>query len=177
MIECPSLLRSARQQYQLPGFGWLTTLPAVATMGTPTMPCPLTDPETSPICRHDRPFWVCLSTAEVPAGAPLVISDDLIKTFNISIVARGTVSETGHSGNGEERRYATPKQQGILRYSVHIFPSSAYDQSGRIVCSLCNIMLKSSRCWCRCCRVLQCCAARRVDMSCTASMMRSDRQS
>lgn len=66
---------------------------------------------------HERSLSVlaCRFANEVIIGAPLVISDDLIKTFNISIVARGTVSETGHSGNGEERRYATPKQQGILR--------------------------------------------------------------
>ena len=43
-----------------------------------------------------------------------MVTNDLLKTFNISIVVRGTVSETGHQGNSEETRYAAPKQQGIL---------------------------------------------------------------
>lgn len=50
------------------------------------------------------------------AGAPLILTEDLIKTFNISTVVRGTVTELHHKGRkAEEERYAYPKAQGIFR--------------------------------------------------------------
>jgi ethanolamine-phosphate cytidylyltransferase len=72
----------------------------------------------------------CKYVDEVIIGAPFVITEDLIKTMNISVVARGTVSDIsyaiGHistsiSCNQEHVRsfiaceYAVPKSLGILR--------------------------------------------------------------
>lgn len=54
------------------------------------------------------------------AGAPLEISEDLITTFNISLVVRGTVSETSadqHDKDTEDLRYRTPKANNMFRYS------------------------------------------------------------
>ncbi|GFH11775.1 uncharacterized protein HaLaN_07331 [Haematococcus lacustris] len=47
---------------------------------------------------HERSLSVlaCKFVDEVIMGSPTVITDDLIKTFNIHLVVRGTVSETGH---------------------------------------------------------------------------------
>ena len=49
-----------------------------------------------------------------PAGAPLEITADLINTFNISLVVRGSVSETGRANDGD--RYSVPKAQNIFRF-------------------------------------------------------------
>ena len=56
------------------------------------------------------------------AGAPLEISEDLITTFNISQVVRGTISETSTDGQVEgstEQRYTAPKASGIFRQAHH----------------------------------------------------------
>ena len=42
-----------------------------------------------------------------------MITADLINTFNISLVVRGTVSETGRENDGD--RYAVPKAQDMFR--------------------------------------------------------------
>lgn len=49
---------------------------------------------------HERALSVlaCKYVDEVIIGSPVVITDDLIKTFNISVVVRGTVTETGGQG-------------------------------------------------------------------------------
>lgn len=57
------------------------------------------------------------------AGAPLEVTEDLLTTFNISLVARGTVSETGGGDGAEHARYMVPKQRGIMRCGAH--PCSA----------------------------------------------------
>jgi ethanolamine-phosphate cytidylyltransferase len=72
----------------------------------------------------------CKYVDEVIIGAPFVITDELIKSMNISIVAKGTVSDiansNGHSsmslgfnqGNVESlfaKEYAVPFSRGILR--------------------------------------------------------------
>ena len=45
-----------------------------------------------------------------------MISEDLIKTFNISLVTRGTVAESQHSDKEREReRYAYPESKNIMR--------------------------------------------------------------
>ncbi len=54
-----------------------------------------------------------LKTVFCPAGAPLEITADLINTFNISLVVRGSVSETGRANDGD--RYSVPKAQNIFR--------------------------------------------------------------
>eukprot|EP00884_Botryococcus_braunii_P004743 jgi/Botrbrau1/1426/Bobra.0063s0118.1 len=43
------------------------------------------------------------------------ITEDLITTFNISLVVRGTVTETAHSHDLAEDRYAVPQAKGIFR--------------------------------------------------------------
>ena len=59
--------------------------------------------------------FIELVRCEGAAGAPLVVTEDLLTTFNISLVVRGTVSETGASDNAEQARYAVPKEHGIMR--------------------------------------------------------------
>ena len=49
----------------------------------------------------------------MPTGAPLEVTADLINTFNISLVVRGSVSETPRAN--DRLRYAVPKQMGIFR--------------------------------------------------------------
>jgi ethanolamine-phosphate cytidylyltransferase len=53
------------------------------------------------------------------AGAPLMVTEDLIKTFNISLVVRGTVSECHHTDGKELKRYAYPKSKDIFRFALH----------------------------------------------------------
>ena len=45
----------------------------------------------------------------------MLITEDLIKTFNISLVVRGTVSELHNKAGKSDERYAYPKTQGIFR--------------------------------------------------------------
>lgn len=47
-------------------------------------------------------------------GAPLEVNEDLLTTFNISAVVRGSVSETGHTGH-DDTRYGVPRSKGIFR--------------------------------------------------------------
>jgi cytidyltransferase-like protein len=51
------------------------------------------------------------------AGAPLMVSEDLLKSFNISVVTRGTMSETRGFIAPDERRYEPPRSKGIFRYA------------------------------------------------------------
>lgn len=43
---------------------------------------------------------------QVIIGAPTVISEDLLRTFNISLVVRGSVTETRTSNSGDSDRCA-----------------------------------------------------------------------
>jgi hypothetical protein len=43
---------------------------------------------------------------QVIIGAPSVISEDLLRTFNISLVVRGSVTETRKNTNGDSSRCA-----------------------------------------------------------------------
>ena len=44
------------------------------------------------------------------------MTDDLLTTFNISLVVRGSVSETGPQDEEEQRRrYSVPQQKGVMR--------------------------------------------------------------
>ena len=45
-------------------------------------------------------------------GAPLEISEDLLTTFNISLVVRGSVSETGRNGSDA---HASPSRYGLCQ--------------------------------------------------------------
>jgi hypothetical protein len=40
-------------------------------------------------------------------GAPSVIEDDLLRTFNISLVVRGSMTETRSTDSGDDARCAT----------------------------------------------------------------------
>jgi hypothetical protein len=70
------------------------------------------------------------------SGAPLEISEDLLMTFNISIVARGSVSETGHSAD-DGSRYRVPHEREIFRSVAKATPFLALDPKhmfcGRLV--------------------------------------------
>ena len=57
------------------------------------------------------------------AGAPLEISEDLVTTFNISLVVRGTISETSvdpKEQQAKEERYKAPKEAKIFRYRLFV---------------------------------------------------------
>lgn len=59
------------------------------------------------------------------AGAPMEISEDLITTFNISLVVRGTVSETSADRSDKtsaELRYKAPKANNMFRYNKSAWP-------------------------------------------------------
>ncbi|KAK9853648.1 hypothetical protein WJX84_001343 [Apatococcus fuscideae] len=69
---------------------------------------------------HERSLSVlaCKYVDEVIIGAPLEISDDLLTTFNISLVVRGSVSETGRDGsdaNNPSSRYSICQQKKMFR--------------------------------------------------------------
>ena len=56
------------------------------------------------------------------------MTEDLLTTFNISLVVRGTVSETRADAGGEEEpRYAIPAAKGVFRraHMHHFVPSHA----------------------------------------------------
>lgn len=65
---------------------------------------------------HERALSVlsCRYVDEVVIGAPMAITEDLLTTFNISLVVSGTVHET-RSRDSEQKRYAVPQEQGIFR--------------------------------------------------------------
>lgn len=51
-------------------------------------------------------------------GAPLDMSEDLMTTFNISLVVRGTISETSLDRKAEsssQQRYSAPKASNMFR--------------------------------------------------------------
>lgn len=66
---------------------------------------------------HERCLSVmaCKHVDEVIIGSPLEVSEDLLKSFNISVVARGTLSETHGFVSHDEQRYKLPKSRGIFR--------------------------------------------------------------
>lgn len=65
---------------------------------------------------HERALSVlsCRYVDEVVIGAPMVITEDLLTTFNISVVVTGTVHET-RSRDSEKVRYAVPQEKGIFK--------------------------------------------------------------
>ena len=90
----------------------------------------------------------CKYVDEVIIGAPFVISEDLIKTMNISVVAKGSVSDIANS-NGHmnmslgynhanvesliAREYAVPRSLGILREFSSKSPLTALSVIERIL--------------------------------------------
>ena len=63
---------------------------------------------------HERALSVlaCRYADEVIIGAPQIITEDLLTTFNINQVVRGSVHESGDGGS-EAARYAVPKEKGL----------------------------------------------------------------
>ncbi|KAI8113001.1 hypothetical protein M9435_003007 [Picochlorum sp. BPE23] len=68
---------------------------------------------------HERALSVlaCRYTDEVIIGAPSTITEDLLKTFNISIVVRGTMHEiSDRKAASELDRYKVTSDKKILKY-------------------------------------------------------------
>ena len=62
-------------------------------------------------------LWVQVMT-DTAAGAPLMIISDLLNTFGITIVVRGSCSESSRSSQVEAQRYREPKERGMLQYAL-----------------------------------------------------------
>jgi ethanolamine-phosphate cytidylyltransferase len=64
---------------------------------------------------HERALSVlaCKYVDEVIIGAPVVVNDYLMKTFNISMVVRGSISETSSNGPVEEDRWDEGRVVGV----------------------------------------------------------------
>ncbi|WIA32122.1 hypothetical protein OEZ86_002973 [Tetradesmus obliquus] len=73
-------------------------------------------PHTPIMNVHERALSVlaCRYVDEVIIGAPSMIEDDLLRTFNISLVVRGSITET-RGTDSDDARYALPRQRGIFR--------------------------------------------------------------
>ena len=68
---------------------------------------------------HERALSVlaCRYTDEVIIGAPSIITDDLLTTFNISLVVRGTLHEISDRKVASElERYHVPSDKKVLKY-------------------------------------------------------------
>jgi ethanolamine-phosphate cytidylyltransferase len=81
---------------------------------------------------HERALSVlaCRYTDEVIIGAPSVITDDLLKTFNINVVVRGTMHEISDRKNASEmERYHTPMEKDMLKY----LPSPSSMTSAKLI--------------------------------------------
>jgi ethanolamine-phosphate cytidylyltransferase len=90
----------------------------------------------------------CKFVDEVIIGAPWEITDDLIKTMNISVVVRGSMSDATNAAGHEhlgwvykeremaaalERAYAVPKAMGLLKSFESPMPLTALDIIDRIL--------------------------------------------
>ncbi|KAL6575262.1 Ethanolamine-phosphate cytidylyltransferase [Orobanche minor] len=66
---------------------------------------------------HERSLSVlaCRYVDEVIIGAPREVTKDMITTFNISLVAHGTVSENNPFSNDNSDPYVVPKSMGIFQ--------------------------------------------------------------
>ncbi len=67
---------------------------------------------------HERALSVlaCRYADEVIIGAPQIITEDLLTTFGIGLVVRGTMHEApNREAASEEVRYAVPRQKDMLR--------------------------------------------------------------
>ncbi|XP_057497568.1 ethanolamine-phosphate cytidylyltransferase-like [Actinidia eriantha] len=66
---------------------------------------------------HERSLSVlaCRYADEVIIGAPWEVTRDMITTFNISLVVRGTVAESNLFLNGKADQYEVPKSMGIFQ--------------------------------------------------------------
>jgi ethanolamine-phosphate cytidylyltransferase len=83
---------------------------------------------------HERSLSVlaCKYVDEVIIGAPARLTPDLLTTFGVSVVVRGTVHETAPPGGGsgaEDDRYASAREAGMLV----IMPSPRALTTGQII--------------------------------------------
>lgn len=74
-------------------------------------------PHTPIMNVHERALSVlaCKYVDEVIIGAPTVISEDLLRTFNISLVVRGSVTETRAQNSSDNDRYVLPRQRNMFK--------------------------------------------------------------
>lgn len=63
-------------------------------------------------CKGKFKCVLCVPPPQVIIGAPTVIGEDLLRTFNISLVVRGSVTETRAHGNGESARCVWQRERG-----------------------------------------------------------------
>jgi len=79
------------------------------------------------------------SIMHISPGAPLELTEDLLTTFNVAAVVRGTVTETGASGAElDERRYAAARKRGIFRYACRCWSRGLVRAlSAALCCSTC----------------------------------------
>lgn len=84
---------------------------------------------------HERSLSVlaCKYVDEVVIGAPSHLTEDIMTTFNIKLVVRGSVSETSPSGTYEESRYAIPMKAGCFKRISSPSPATAKNIMQRIV--------------------------------------------
>ncbi|GBF90857.1 ethanolamine-phosphate cytidylyltransferase [Raphidocelis subcapitata] len=66
---------------------------------------------------HERALSVlaCRYVDEVVIGAPEQVDANLLSTFNIGLVVRGSLSETSHQGPVEPYRYSLAKERAMFR--------------------------------------------------------------
>lgn len=74
-------------------------------------------PHTPIMNVHERALSVlaCKYVDEVIIGAPTIINDDLLRTFNISLVVRGSVTETRTQNSGDSERYDLPRKRKLFK--------------------------------------------------------------
>lgn len=84
---------------------------------------------------HERVLSVlsCRYADEVIIGAPWVITEDLIKSMNITVVVQGTVDESTHFEDETALAYDVPRKKGILKQFVSPRNLSVNDIMNRIL--------------------------------------------
>lgn len=91
------LLLSGAQLAHLGSYKWIERVREAATGCRPKL---IAIPATSVV--------LLLLLCQVIIGAPTIINDDLLRTFNISLVVRGSVTETRTQNSGDSERWVEP---------------------------------------------------------------------
>lgn len=86
---------------------------------------------------HERCMSVlaCRHVDDVILGAPWVITKDLLKTFNVSLVVRGTVAEPNPLAHDEQERarFEVPEKMGILKVLESRSPTTTSSVMQRVL--------------------------------------------
>ncbi|KAI8463116.1 MAG: CTP-phosphoethanolamine cytidylyltransferase [Monoraphidium minutum] len=84
---------------------------------------------------HERALSVlaCRYVDEVIIGAPEQVDADLLSTFNIGLVVRGSRSETSHQGPVKPSRYALARERAMFRELRSPCDTTTRNIIGRIV--------------------------------------------